>query len=838
MKVISNSSSDVEAKWITLNYGVEWYAWQVAIGKWLSKQTKSMSPRFTAISIFFKNYLYEKNLPKDFENFFADSSELPDLYLTLKAGLSDSKMALFRYNIIRDLIDSIIMDNFSDLDDFGKPIPQIVNPFPELTSVGGSSALKPIETTYSSLPFRYIKELRSIICPKSRGNFNDWLWAMSVSDKGDWFDVHNKLIDLSDPDCVWRTFRGRKQMWCPVRAVLVYLKLHIPLRTYQARMLDSGESDYYRYSQGTWLLNDVHPFANMDARSSINKGFFRKMKDRATGLEVTGMFISTNKTQDINKDEVDRGYCIPWQHEDVLYWSEKLRNWQEKYNPINGPTKFLDLDTKHFGLAKSKESLKMMGSQCFLMRNAAATNEEDRDKPINARSIPIFWHMLLSKLERDIKKRAHLTGESNVMLVKDLPPSEGTKGKFSTEVYYPLHCMRVSLLTAYALDGGVPTPVLSKLIAGHSRLIMTLHYIKVSATTMSERLSEAEAKIENASDKSFKDFLVNTDANLAMKSLACIDIESVTQALSTKHSVGWEQKSIGICLAASNNTELQQSNSIRGCYNGYKIISEKNESYGPVPNGPENCVRCRWFITEARYLNALRCHFNLISYKASEIASVALDLERELQDLEDERIDASIKGTDFKKSKKLESTENRLNKQLSIVNEYASDMNACFTLIGKLISIEENRQENDQSTKLVAVGSRNEIQVPLSIIETHSKLWQLAEISESALVYPEISDDFLNSGGLHELTDKLDVALMNEGYKPYFLQLDKKAKLIASNAMMRAISISQSQSDEAPINLREICNVIDSGRLPSGISFDKALPLIRKAIDENILNLF
>ena len=61
--------------------------------------------------------------------------------------------------------------------------------------------------------------------------------------------------------------------------------------------------------------------------------------------------------------------------------------------------------------------------------------------------------------------------------------------------------MRVSLLTAYALDGGVPTPVLSKLIAGHSRLIMTLHYIKVSATTMSERLSEAEANIESASDK-------------------------------------------------------------------------------------------------------------------------------------------------------------------------------------------------------------------------------------------------------------------------------------------------------------------------------------------------
>lgn len=102
MKVISNPSSDVEAKWITLNYGIEWYSWQAAIGKWLSKQSKSMSPRFTAISIFFKSYLHKNNLPRDFEDFFAKSDELPDLYSTLKAGLSDSKMALFRYNIIRN----------------------------------------------------------------------------------------------------------------------------------------------------------------------------------------------------------------------------------------------------------------------------------------------------------------------------------------------------------------------------------------------------------------------------------------------------------------------------------------------------------------------------------------------------------------------------------------------------------------------------------------------------------------------------------------------------------------------------------------------------------------
>ena len=825
MNTISNPSQDVEAKWI-LNYGSEWRDWQVAIGKWLSKQTKSMSPRLTAITIFFKAYLYTNDLPRKFDAFFADSSNLPDLYATMKAGLSDPKMALFRYNIIRDLINSIILDHFSDVDDFGNPIPQIANPFPELENINGSSAIRPLETTYSSLPFRYIKELRSIVCPKPRGNFNDWLWAMGVSDKGDWFDVPYELIDSKDPDCVWRTIGKRKQLWCPVKAMVIYLKLHLPLRTYQARMLDSGEADYYRYRQGSWSVNKTHLFANTDARASINKGFFRKMNDRATGLEVVGMFISTNKTQDINKDEVDRGYCIPWQHEDVLYWVEKLRDWQEKYNPISQPTKFIDLGTKHLGLAKSKDALKKMGSQCFLMRNAAATKEEDKDKPVSARSIPILWHALLSKLEEDIEQRAQLTGENNVVLVNDRLPLEGPKRGCSTEVHYPLHSLRVALLTAYALDGGVPTPVLSKLIAGHSRLIMTLHYLKVSPSAMSDMLSEAESRIDRASDKSFKDYLLNSDIALTMQSLACIDSESVTQTLSEKLSVGWEQKSIGICLAASNNTGVQQSDSIRSCSNGYKITTEKRESYGPVPNGPENCIRCRWFVTEARYLYALRCHFNLTSYKASESASVALEIENALQDLEDERINAFTKGIAFTKTKELESTENRLNKQLSIVNEFACDMNACFTLIGRLLAIEENRQTHDNDTKLVAIGSRDDIKNPLSIIDTNSRLWQLAEISESALIYPDIADDFLNSSGLHELAGALDIAIMNEGYEPLFLKLDKKAKLIASNAIMRAMTPPQDKSNEVSMNLRNVCKIIESGRLPSKELFDKALPLM------------
>ena len=43
---------------------------------------------------------------------------------------------------------------------------------------------------------------------------------------------------------------------------------------------------------------------------------------------MTGFFINTNKTADINKAEDKKGYEIPWQYEEIQYWLAILRDWQ------------------------------------------------------------------------------------------------------------------------------------------------------------------------------------------------------------------------------------------------------------------------------------------------------------------------------------------------------------------------------------------------------------------------------------------------------------------------------------------------------------------------------
>ncbi|MCV5604413.1 integrase family protein, partial [Escherichia coli] len=89
--------------------------------------------------------------------------------------------------------------------------------------------------------------------------------------------------NYDDPDCVWRkrnptlyeqnTLKliGKvTELWSPVRAVALYLKLELPLRTYQVRMLDSGEADTWRYEHviqgGRFVLNDSPLATGSDTR--------------------------------------------------------------------------------------------------------------------------------------------------------------------------------------------------------------------------------------------------------------------------------------------------------------------------------------------------------------------------------------------------------------------------------------------------------------------------------------------------------------------------------------------------------------------------------------------
>ncbi|EAR53993.1 hypothetical protein SKA34_07483 [Photobacterium sp. SKA34] len=825
-KKIDGRSSDFTLQWLVNNHGKQWETWRQLAEEWINTQDAATANKLDALCVFLDLYLVDTvPFTSDVASFFegkdgwqASTDELKRVVLE-KSNRGDNRSTSVLLNHCKHFIDWVLEAHFSEKNDNGKAIPLYATPFERVKQKGNYT-----ETVHNPLPYRYICDLRHILCPKPRGHFSDWTWAQEQTGHGqkggDWFEVDESLIDKNDPDCVWRSKevlripKGGKtavstvihQIWSPVVSMVLLIKLHLPLRTYQVRMLDSGEADTLRYEKGKWIKNP-HGFA----LNHYSKGVFRQFKDNATGLESTGLYISTNKTADQNKDEFERGYEIPWQNEDVLYWLEKLRNWQEKYNPISKPTDCTTLEKKHTGNQKSKAYLSPMGHSCFLFRDASARKQEDRSKPIQDNPIQKLWYKLLLQLEQHLLVSGDtLSDGAALRLVHDYG-EDYNEPKVKTE--FPLHSLRVSLITCYIMDAKLPLPVVSKLLAGHSRIIMTVYYTKLTPAVMKEKMTEADRLLDDKSQESVRTFLKDAEMRQIECKMAYNDGQSVEAALVNRNPMGWEKRHIGMCLAGGNTVRSDETNTVAGCWNGGELLKDARDAaqrvYASVPHGFENCPRCRWFITDARYLPELNAHLNFMSYKSHEAANLAVKLEGEIEKMDELKYEAESEGKPFTQHNELQALQRRYEKQLVEADEYTKDWIATFGLIRRIIEIEQGRTESDTANKLVAVGSESDIKV--GFMETESELLQLALLCEDAEFYPDMLDDVKKTPTIERRTQSLSRFMMRKGYMPQLLMLDKDQQLIAANAMMRQMALQANPTDKLD-GYKQVANYLELGQ--------------------------
>ena len=816
-------SSDATFSWVTRINGPGWEPWRVWMEGWLASQKAAIGVKINAINWFGVEYLPLLPEPGVVTSFFqaAQDNLLPDLYAVLLESMNEITAGK-NEAWIADFVDWGINEYFSEEDDRGVEVPFFDNPFSKRQQV----TLKPTETVYGALPYSYIKELRSILCPVSNGNFRDWIFAHTLSGQStsdgrgssafsDWIEVESGFIDYDDSDTVWRTRlvlrAGRNieihELWSPVRAVALLSKLLLPLRTYQVRMLDSGESDTWRYAQGSWQLSD-QPLAQGKESNPWRRGVFSRMPSLETGQVLTGIYISTNKTADRNKDSRERGYTIPWQFEELLYWLEKLRNWQEKYNPITAPTSCTELELKHFGSVKTEEQKKQMGSFCFLFRDPTAKVEDGRRKPIIATALAGHWYKLLAELERRVAERGQALDDGTPITFV-MPPDPGVH---PTKTHFPLHSLRVSLITCFAMEGLVPFPVLGKLIAGHSRLLMVLHYNKISVAKMTSLMAEATAKIDVAELENLGIFLRHANLEQISARAAFNDESTMQVAMATRNPVGWDYRHLGLCLVGGNNVYVDEVSAICGCFNGGPAIpGTKPVRHERVHHGDGNCICCRFLITDASYLPQLVAHLNILSYRASLAANVAIEAEQERDELLDERYFAVNKNLPFIRHAELQRAERRYEQQKMEVDAYAKDLQYCFKLIARLLSLEEERATGDDKQMLVATGTLQDIHPPISLIETKSELWQLSVILEDAEIYPDEADELLKTPAVHSRSQQLNRLLMRNDYIPIFLNMSERMQLVAGNAMMRAMASAVSPDNRVE-GFRQVSDLIEAGR--------------------------
>ncbi len=750
--------------------------WRSLAVEWFKDQKRSRAVRQQALNRFLLDYIHDLELEMNPYSFLHKSYASPSFWNIL-GYKSNTAVALNNY--IVEFLDWVLQEKLSIEDDFGTRI--IPNEYRNsITKRLREGSLNNGETFRSPLPFRYIRELRSMLCQGP--NFSDWKWAHSAVDQ-DWFEVDCSIVDETDADCLWRKrtvpmynydrriigYREIFEIWSPVRAVALYVKLMLPLRTHQVRMLDSGEADTWRYVRGRWVLNSGHLATGSEKRPYMRGVFHRTMEN---GKPMTGFFINTNKTADINKHEKDKGYVIPWQMEELLSVLEKLRDWQSKYNPLSHPTNWVDLKPKHDEGLTHKNILGLRGTACFLFRMAAARYAEDRILPMCDNLLDTIWYKLLLELETRCKARGEtIDDDSKIRLVYDKP--DAREGKDFTTTHYPLHSLRVSLITAFALEGGVPFPILSKLIAGHSRLLMTLYYTKAGKAHVTEVMSEAEKALLETDKESYRRFLQNAtyeqlEARFAANDPAAFWAVSQQKTFS---SVVFEDK--GICPMGCGACDIGGD--------AMRKTSNNKTLYAPVAGYPaeKNCVRCRFFLSGPAFLPGLIAHFNNISYQLTECSNRYVMFMDQVEKLEELRFTHEARGLPFTAKQELEKTSKFCEQEAQKADKFIYDLRATLRLIDRCIEILKSPQA--VGVKLVPVGTISDIQYALK--EIGSEMHQLEVICENAVLYVEADA----SKAILRRSQILDTMLRINGKSPLLLTLRPEQQLYVGNHLMQII---------------------------------------------------
>ena len=775
-------TTDIGFMWVlALDKDLE--EWRALAEEWLKTKVRGKHYALSGISKFFQEYLIPYNISRTPKDFLKRMYVAPDFYAICYAHLGSQYMASVRAKMIVDFIDWILLEKYSVEDDFGtRQIPaEFNNPLTKyLPTTINSTGLN--ESDKNVLPYRYIKDLRTILCPTNAVHFNDWKFAQKSTESfakgGDWFVVDDSIIDKNDPDCVYRkrvtTNYEREtkglpcevhELWSPAVSMVLYTKLLLPLRTIQVRMLDSGEMDTYKYIQpekrksGQWVENDS-PLKKGNVQNPFEKGVLRKFTDPTTKMVMTGFYINTNKTADIYKEEDRKGYEIPWQYEEIQYWLVKLRDWQQKYNPIDNPTPWADLKRHHFGFTKDQKILKQMGSTAFLFRNPSTLREEHM--PMGDYMLNPIWHKMLTELENRLKVYGTSEDEKTIRFIKN-----------KSTTFYPLHSLRVSLITAYALEGGVPMPILSKAIAGHARLVMTLYYTKAGISYVTDKMNKAEQNILETDKESFGRFLRDAKYNQLETSVASNDPIAFQAVINAQQSgAGIIIGDKGICPKGCF-----------GCENGGVYAKDDTDriTYGPVPGFPEqNCVRCRWFITGPAFLPGLVNHFNTIGYNMGETGKRVISFQNEIESLDNLKYECDENEQIFTEQAKLLNFEKLHQQEIQKNDKFANDYNATLRLIDKCLAIAKNTPSED-GLQLVTVGAMRDI--GLNITPVDHELEQLQVLCNGAEIFPETDA----SKAVLQRSQIIDLTLARNDKKPIMFSLTNEEQLIAGNQFMRLL---------------------------------------------------
>lgn len=455
-----------------------------------------------------------------------------------------------------------------------------VNPVPE-DAIPAFRANYGGQTHRLAMPVAWVTILQEIL---TRDNFR---WPKETFASTDWLRVVDPTTGKSS------------SVWNPVRAFFVLLKLYLPLRTHQIRMLDSGEGDCEILDAASrkWGANGYGV-----AASNEDQGVLRRIWDPERTSWFTGVYVNTNKTQD-RVGDVDRGYVIPWENEQVIRLVLEMREWQVRYNPLSAPTPFQHLPDAR---EASSDVVAITPPRYYLFRDATS---DKRAAPLTTTRLRPFWNILCAELEQELQRRGIRNQDGSKIQIIDSWRDEPS-GRVPATSIFDLHSLRVTGLTAFA-KAGVPIEILSKLVAGHASILMTLYYARLDIGHVSEVLSNARVKADDQAQAEMATFIKALSVNELSLRTAFNSMQGLETAKRTQPAI-WQWMDHGIC-----------PNGRTRCHEGGEAVVDQRDRkyYGPVRGGTGNCALCRFFVTGHQFLPGLVAKLNETSFEAAERSS-------------------------------------------------------------------------------------------------------------------------------------------------------------------------------------------------------------------------
>ncbi len=718
---------DADFNWVTRQrHDLE--EWRAAAKAWVAQLHRGKSKAMSALTSLFEAMMDSTCNSLSIEQILRDHSLLP---------LGDVNELYYRD--LSHFFDWLIENQFTREDQSGRPeVPEgIANP------VNPPPARKQdFETVYDIMPTRFIRRLRDII------EANDFQYPREAFGKRT-----DYLRRFNDKINAW------EYIWCPIRAYLILIKLEIPQRTYQVRVCNSGEADPQRYFPSTesWEKNK-HPLAGKSTHKRP-MGVITKIYDRHQNKYSTGLFFNTNKTADVFKRTDDRGHIVPWKNDRVLQLLNLARQWQETYNPVSELTRWKDFKERGITLKLSDSILEEMGSETFLFRDPFGLSP---DQPIAHTRLVTFWNEMCAELERVLEDEGERDpqGKPFVLVSRDANgrPSGAT---------FPLHALRPTIITSWA-EKGVSIDVLMK-VAGHAHAIMAIFYQKRSIGHYSEILNDATIKVFESEQENWERFTRD------------LQLEKLETYVSYNDNIGLSAYSAGTSTSKVRMPYGVCPVGCKRCSEGGQPIDKNRQVNGPVAGEPQNCIRCRYFITGVPYIFRLIEHFHFTEFRLKEASRLYSEAEMNFEKTNYQRKQSVAQGLPFPDLHRLEVLSATLDQRTREVDELTMNFHAFYNKIEDCLRIRDAHQA-DGTFALVVSESLSQLEFVLEVDEDGSREVEwLDQICQQATFYA--SPD-LTLPNLKRMR-RYDAFIKKQGFAPVFWEMSEEDALRIGNEFGR-----------------------------------------------------